>query len=76
MGAGKSDEAIQLLSETVKQHPSNAEARMDLGLFLGRQGKVEEARKQLRLAAELDSKNVPVIEAIYKALDEKQNARQ
>ncbi len=50
----KLDDAAAFYGRAVKADPNGFEARLELGLLLARQGKLEEARPQLAQATQLD----------------------
>ena len=54
---GSKSKAVAYYKKTLAINPSNSKARTDFGALLGKQGKLNEAETQFRIALELDPDN-------------------
>jgi hypothetical protein len=54
---GSKSKAVAYYKKTLAINPSNSKARTDFGALLGKQGKLNEAEAQFRMALELDPDN-------------------
>jgi tetratricopeptide (TPR) repeat protein len=66
-GSGNRSEAIQLLGQTVRQHPDNADAHLLLGSLLSEAGNAPEAIAQLTEAVRLAPKSADAQNALGEA---------